>query len=218
MTKKYILGVLLAVGFILVILFYWYSQEEKDISLVPQNTSVSESANNINPPEQTIPTNTNISDTTRKSEADVAEGKLVNYKNQDFGISFTYNQEAYTSPVVFTEGNSYQDYQQQSQILMRDNTFIGEVATATGSVRIHKEDRPEGYLSTEVKNIKSYEYCKILNQDLVDGQAAVRYQCSELGDGETVLFQHPKGYFIRIHGTFTSKYYDEIIKSITLLI
>lgn len=174
--------------------------------------------------------NTNLNSSTRsestsnvkfKTEAELNAGKIVEYKNFDFGIKFEYNQEAYTDPKIIKETNPANNNQEGDVIAMRDNSYVGVWETATGYIRIYRENnRPVNFLAQEEKRALSYQDspCVILSRENIDGQPALRYKCSEMGDGETVLIKHPKGFYIRVDGAFTKKYFDELVKSISLLI
>ncbi len=174
--------------------------------------------------------NTNLNSSTRsestsnvrfKTEAELNAGKILEYNNSDYGIKFKYNQEAYTAPKIIKETNPANNNTLQNVIILSDNSYVGEWETATGYVRIYRENnRPDNFLAQEEKRVLSYQDapCVILSKADIDGQSALRYKCSEMGDGETVLIKHPKGFYIRVEGAFTKKYFDELVKSISLLI
>ncbi len=157
-----------------------------------------------------------------KSEQQIKAGQRKQYVSQSFGISFTYNVEAYTAPQVIQEENPNYNSTKTSIIVLGDNIFPQDFATAKAYVRIYKEaGRPADFINQEVKSLPKYEEgiggCKILDNNSVDGQPSVHYQCSELGDTHTVLIKHPDGSFIRVQGAFAGNDYLELVKSIKFI-
>ncbi len=155
---------------------------------------------------------------TRKSEEQVRSGKREVYNNPSFGLGFAYDAESYTAPKIIQEQNPNYNNQKSTVIILQD-VSPRTVSTARSSVRIYKETgRPTNFLDQELKALPKYDPgvggCQVISRAAIDSQAALHYQCSELGDTETVLILHPDGSYIRIQGVFTNESFMALVNSL----
>jgi hypothetical protein len=174
---------------------------------------------NANQIEQTnaVPDTTTES-TPGKSEAVIKNGKRITYSNQEFGLSFIYNREVYQAPILLSTKEAQLPAEYGKTYLSLNDNLIPDVETAKGHVSIYKMvGKSESFIDQEVKRLASTD-CKVISKNNIDGQKAFWYECPGMGDTQTVLIWHPKGYILMLDIAFPYIYSDELVKSIKLLI
>ncbi len=189
---KYSLAAILILLVAVLLAIYWNNNKK----FVINDTDVQNSKATLPPDKTTI-----------EKATEIGTG---DYSNQDFGISFDYDNNVYTAPKAERDGNG------QIQLRMQDATSPTPMPEAP-FVLIRKVPGYQNYIDEQVAVLEKNQYVKIINRNKVDGNDAVKYSEDGMGEPITVIIKHPLGFHLHITANFPGTAFDKLIKSIQIL-
>lgn len=217
MNKKQIISIVIVLAVIAASVYFLIRDEKQEPVINTNQTNIQQTNEPIKQGLDNIPDET---DNAIKPDEVTKDGNLVTYNNPSIGIEFVYNSQVYSKPNVLSEQDAKaQGYNKdlKGNVLIFPDISLGEnPGTAVGSITVYKVPGYQNYIDDEKQRILDEGFCKILSEDRIAGAPALKYTCSELGDGITVIIK-TSSHHIHIQGLFPGQPFEDVLKSIKLL-